>query len=86
MNSELPGLSHRARVAIRILVRAIHYFVLCVFAAPCAWSMISGSDVRPPIHSWRSWLILGITYLFASSIQEIIQYLLTRNRRIRSDP
>ena len=81
MNDGTSALPHHLKVTIRVLVRALLYFVLCVFAVPCAWSTMSGSDVRPPIHSWMSWLVWGVVFLFASALQELIWQLLTRDRR-----
>jgi hypothetical protein len=73
----------RVRIALRFFVTAIHFFVIAVFAVPCAWSAISGSDFPPPIHSWRSWVVWGGGALVVAGVAEVGRHLLTRGRETR---
>ena len=81
----MPSFPCRVQTAIRVLARALFYFILVVFAAPHAWRAISGREVSTEIHSWVSWLVMSIGFVLASALEELVWHLLTQTRRARSN-
>jgi len=78
-----PRVTPRVKIAIRLFVRAIHFFVIVVFVLPGACGMITGSDISPPIHSWGSWVVWGVGSVVVAAVTEAAQHLLMRGRRTR---
>jgi len=73
----------RVKVAIRLFVRAVHFFVMVVFVLPGAYDAITGSDISPAVYSWKSAVALGVGSAVVAAVVEATQYLLTRRRRPR---
>jgi len=74
-----PGM----KVAFRLLVKAVRFFALVAFVLPGAYDAITGSESPPTIHSWKSAVALAAGSLVVATVAEVLQRLLTGDRRTR---
>jgi len=73
----------RVKIAIRLFVRAVHFFAMVVFVLPGAYDAITGSDISPAIYSWKSTVAWGLGALAVAAVVEVGWHLLKRGREIR---
>ena len=86
-NDEASSRSLRStlwRATVRILARSVLFYVLLVFAAPCAVNRIYGRVVEPPIVSPVTLIYWGIACPIIATILEVLWHCLIRRAGIRS--
>ena len=82
MGSRRSRRSAATGVALRILVWAALFYALIVFAAPCALSVITDSEVERPTHT--SLICWGVASPVIAGIAELLWWLLMQRNRTRS--